>query len=589
MKPFEFALECPKCGTINTASKFIFAKKEIECGHCKETINVEQSKLISKQCPHCEKVFIYDQSKRKNVKCPHCNQPFSANEAENVAYKMVTVNCPQCGCGVEAEKDEHDVLCPLCGNHINMAKEYAKSQLVKDNAISVIRYEGDNSTFVWKHPIEDFNQGSQLIVHETQEAIVYIDGQACGPYGEGRHTLDSENIPILKKLIDVPDNGVSPFHCEVYYINKTVQMGIRWGTPDRVRFVEPESGLPLDIGASGEMTMQVVNSRKLLVKLVGTTGGLTNRNILSTNGSDAAKGLQGFFRAPLTTYLKTYLSQTIEELGINILDIDKHLQMLSGVLQQRLLPVFEEYGLTIPNFYIAAVDLPEDNPDFRRMKELIRKLWFGKKEAAIEKELIAAQRDVVIEQGQTDIITEEIKAKQKMIQAQTEGDVIRATGYAEADVMRAKGYNEKDVMQADVQKAYAAGLGNMGSGSAGGSAMSDIVGLGIGLQAAGAMSGQIGGMFKGFMQSSENEPTATSLCPKCNKPLPQGAKFCLECGEKIVSADSIVCPQCGKVIPKGKFCPECGHKIAAGCPNCGAELAPGAKFCSECGFAMQRT
>ena len=33
----------------------------------------------------------------------------------------------------------------------------------------LIKYEGDNSTFVWKHPCEDFNTTTQLIVHESQE------------------------------------------------------------------------------------------------------------------------------------------------------------------------------------------------------------------------------------------------------------------------------------------------------------------------------------------------------------------------------------------------------------------------------------
>ena len=39
------------------------------------------------------------------------------------------------------------------------------------NLTQIIKYEGDNDTFIWKHPIEDFNTGTQLIVHESQEAI----------------------------------------------------------------------------------------------------------------------------------------------------------------------------------------------------------------------------------------------------------------------------------------------------------------------------------------------------------------------------------------------------------------------------------
>ena len=92
---------------------------------------------------------------------------------------------------------------------------------------SVIKYEGDNSTFIWKHPCEDFNTSSQLIVHESQEAIFFLNGQALDLFGPGRHTLETQNIPLLRRIINIPTGGESPFHCEVYFINKTEQMAIR--------------------------------------------------------------------------------------------------------------------------------------------------------------------------------------------------------------------------------------------------------------------------------------------------------------------------------------------------------------------------
>ena len=106
---------------------------------------------------------------------------------------------------------------------------------------SVIKYEGDNSTFIWKHPCEDFNTSSQLIVHESQEAILFLNGQALDLFGPGRHTLETENIPILRHLINIPTGGESAFHCEVYFINKTEQMAIRWGTDSKVQYVEPKN------------------------------------------------------------------------------------------------------------------------------------------------------------------------------------------------------------------------------------------------------------------------------------------------------------------------------------------------------------
>ena len=50
----------------------------------------------------------------------------------------------------------------------------------------IIKYEGNNTTFVWKHPAEDFNCLTQLIVHESQEAVFFMNGQAQDVFGPGR-------------------------------------------------------------------------------------------------------------------------------------------------------------------------------------------------------------------------------------------------------------------------------------------------------------------------------------------------------------------------------------------------------------------
>ena len=84
----------------------------------------------------------------------------------------------------------------------------------------IIKYEGSNDVLVWKHPEEDFNTHSNLIVHESQEAILFKNGQALDLFGPGRHILSTENIPLLRRIINIPTNGETPFHCEVYFINK---------------------------------------------------------------------------------------------------------------------------------------------------------------------------------------------------------------------------------------------------------------------------------------------------------------------------------------------------------------------------------
>ena len=450
----------------------------------------------------------------------------------------------------------------------------------------IIMWEGDNSTFIWKHPCEDFNTLTQLIVHESQEAIFFLNGEALDLFGPGRHTLETQNVPKLGKYINRTTRGETPFHCEVYFINKTVQMGIKWGTDSKVRFLDPNLGIPLEIGASGELNLAVSDARKLLVKLVGTMKGIA----WGDNGVGFTKSIQNAFRPMISTAVKTNIAAAIKANSINILEVDENLELLSNALHGKIEAGFEEYGLTIPQFYVTNVVLPENDPNFHRMKEL-HTISFQTKlvqaealvksaQAEAEAEVTAARRKIELERQITETEVAKREAEREVIRAQAEAQAARMAGLTEAEVMRAKGYTEKDVLQAEVQKAYAEGIGNMTITGGGGGVAGDMIGLGVGMAAAGAVAPQLGEMFKGF---SAEPQAAGAKCASCGANLPANAKFCLECGEKVVAAGSVVCPQCGNTVAKGKFCPECGYKFATVCPACGKETVPGAKFCLECG------
>ena len=480
----------------------------------------------------------------------------------------------------------------------------------------LIKYEGDNSTFIWKYPSEDFNNMTQLIVHESQEAIFFANGQAADTFGPGRYKLDSENIPLLTKLANIV-TGVSVFHCEVYFINKTVQMAVKWGTDSKVRFVEPTLGVPLEIGASGEMNLAVSDGRKLLISLVGTMKGIA----WEENGPGFTKSLQRSFRPLISTAVKSNLSAAIKRREIDIVEIDEHLDSLSEDLRASIIPGFETYGLTVPQFYLTSVVLPENDANYKRLVDLhtitlqkrmssaeaevkttqaLNRASYMTAQAEAEAQIKAAQRGAILEEQTTQTEVSRREAERKLIQAQAEAQAAQMAGMAEAAVMQAKGYNQKDVLQADVQKAYAEGIGNMGpaiSGGGGGSVMGDMLGLGVGMAAMGAMAPQVGEMMKGLnfgQVGVGNTPDAGSQqpqmikCPKCGNELPVNAKFCLECGTKIeqLTENEMICPACGKKTPKGKFCMECGQPLTNRCPNCGAEVPQGGKFCLECGTKL---
>ncbi len=439
----------------------------------------------------------------------------------------------------------------------------------------IIKYEGDNSTFIWKHPCEDFNSLTQLVVHESQEAIFFMNGQALDLFGPGRYTLDTENIPKIGKLLNKTTGGKTPFHCEVYFINKTVQMAIKWGTDTKVHFIDPQFGIPLEIGACGEMNLSVYDSRKLLVKLVGTMNGIAWAN----EGGNFTKSLQSSFRPLISTSVKTCLASTIKSENINILEVDENIGKLSSAVHKQILSGFEEYGLTIPEFYVTTIVLPENDPNFKHMKDLYS-VSLQTKIAQAEADIVAARRGVELERQTTETEIEKRRAERELIRAQADAQAVKMAGFAEAEVMQAKGYSQKDVLQADVQKAYAEGIGNM---SINGGGAGDIVGLGVGIAAAGTIVPQIGEMFKSVETKAPVENANTAKCSKCGTELPANAKFCLECGEKNVSDGMIICPGCNKTVVKGKFCPECGYKFITICKDCGADITAGAKFCLNCG------
>ena len=382
----------------------------------------------------------------------------------------------------------------------------------------IIKYEGDNSTFIWKHPCEDFNTTTQLIVHESQEAILFLNGQALDLFGPGRHTLETQNIPLLRRIINIPTGGETPFHCEVYFINKTEQMAIRWGTDSKVQYVEPTYQFPLSIGASGEMSLSVDDSRKLLVRLVGTERVL-DRQQLTT-----------YFRSILMTKVKTYMAQTMRAKAINIFEIDESLEIFSADIRERLIPDFLDYGVDLKRFYVTTIVKPDGDPQYEKFKELHFRRYADIAEAKLRQ--------------QTDVIRAQTEAQKVVIDSQAQATKRMQEGYT---YQQERGF---DVAQNAASNEGAGQFSNLGIGLG----MMAGVGGTVGTMVGGAVSDAFAGM--GTVQT---QAAANQFCDQCGAELTPGAAFCDECGAPQATADT--CVKCGfKFIKPGKFCPKCGTK-----------------------------
>lgn len=386
------------------------------------------------------------------------------------------------------------------------------------NIADIIKYEGDNSTFIWKHPCEDFNTTTQLIVHESQEAIFFLNGQALDLFGPGRHTLETQNIPLLRRIINIPTGGESPFHCEVYFINKTEQMAIRWGTDSKVQYVETTYKFPISIGASGEMVLSVNDSRKLLVKLVGTERVL-DRQQLTT-----------YFRSILMTKVKTYMAQTMRANAINIFEIDESLETFSADIKERLIPDFLDYGVDLKRFYVTTIVKPDSDPQYEKFKELHFRQYADIAEAKLRQ--------------QTDVIHAQTEAQKVVIDSQAQATKRMQEGYT---YQQERGF---DVAQDAARNEAAGQYSNMG------------ISLGMMAGVGGTVGGMVGGVvadaFAG-MGAVQPQTAANKFCDQCGAELTPGAAFCDECGAAQAPADT--CVKCGfKFIKPGKFCPKCGTR-----------------------------
>lgn len=603
-----FVIECPNCGRYAEAKTGFFTKKKIECA-CGYTIDVRTDKLTSRKCPHCGNDVVFDQSKGASAKCPVCREPINTIAEQD---KTVEFSCAQCGVRLHTVKGAASYTCPVCDRVNDVAERLEKERISREGLASIIKYEGDNATFIWKHPIEDFNYGSQLIVHESQEAIFFKDGQALDLFGPGRYTLETQQLPLFEKAYRLPTDTEKTFHSEVYFINKTVQMAIKWGTPDKVRFIDPLTGTPLELGASGELNLLVEDSRKLLLKIGGTMSGIAWED---RTGSGFTKSLSASFRPMISNAVKSNLPAVIKANEIDILEVDAKLDIISESLRQKITEGFEEFGLTVPQFYVTNIALPENDPNFKRIRELHTVILQSKviqAEATIKtveaqskaqyrtaeeqaaSTIEAARREAEMQRQTTETEVAKREAERKIIAAQAEAQAQRMQGLTEAEIMAAKGYNQKDVLQSEVQKAYAEGIGNMGpvvGGGGGSSIVGDMMGLGVGLAAANAIAPQLGGMMQNFggQQPASNTPNPPEDAWDCSCGQKRIiGRFCNNCGSKrpqTANEDTWDC-SCGFKGVVGNFCNNCGAKRPT--KDAGWDCSCGQKgiignFCNNCG------
>lgn len=372
--------------------------------------------------------------------------------------------------------------------------------------IDVIKYEGGNNVLVWKHPKEDFNTSAQLIVHESQEAVVFKDGQVLPTYTAGKYTIETENIPVIRRLVGLVTDGISPNHYEVYFINKAYVMDVYWGTAPAWTIQDPSLQVPFEMQAHGQFAIRVVDSKQLLLKLVGTTSSFTS------------KALQDYFYGIMISRIKDYISNLIIEEGLSHTEINSRLIDISEKVMPKLATHFTKYGLALEEFVVENISILKD-------------------------EVYDSVRDAMKIRAANTItgVTEQEKMGYDVAKAQAQnpgtggqyGQI--ATGIAAGVAMApTMGNIARNVMQ----PVHSSGQDNIRH--------RDQFSMGV--------------VRKGGLEEKEQG----IKCVKCGTVLDADSRFCSRCGTPTAAqkVQDITCPVCGAILAKdSKFCNLCGTEL----------------------------
>ena len=218
---------------------------------------------------------------------------------------------------------------------------------LKTQVLEVIEWTDDSrDTLSYRFPDDDkaIKRGAQLIVRESQMVQFVYLGQYGDTFGPGKHTLTTDNIPILTKLASWKYGFESPFKADVYYVVTRTFTGNKWGTSNPIMLRDEDLGV-VRARAFGTYDFKIVDPRLFLKEVAGT---------------DHHFRLDEFAETMRSRIISTF-SESLASANVPIFDVaTRHSE-----LGESLLPIINvitraKYGLEITSFVVENVSVPQE-------------------------------------------------------------------------------------------------------------------------------------------------------------------------------------------------------------------------------------
>ncbi len=185
--------------------------------------------------------------------------------------------------------------------------------------------------------------GSQLVVEESQQAVFFRDGKALDTFGPGRHTLATQNLPFLTKVLGIPFEGKSPFQAAVIFVSTKTFLDLKWGTKEPVAYRDSELAM-VRLRAFGKFAVRITDAQVFVNTVVGTN------DVYTTDG------VESYFKDVIVARLTDVLGENLQ----SIFDLPKVYDELGMALKARVSDDFSKYGIELVDMYLGAITPPKE-------------------------------------------------------------------------------------------------------------------------------------------------------------------------------------------------------------------------------------
>ena len=220
----------------------------------------------------------------------------------------------------------------------------------------VIKNNMSDGELVYKFPSDDIQIGSQLIVYPNQTAFFVKGGVILDEFKSGTHTIISENLPILGKLINLPYKNETPFKAEIWFVNQIAILDCKWGTAAPLQIEDPQYEVIVPIRAYGQYGFRIINPRVFLESLVGNMSSFYTSKVID------------YFRGVIVSKLTSIIYNKLKADNLSVVNINAHVDELSISAKEKIEQVFLNYGLGIEPFNIISISVQDNDSSFQRLK-----------------------------------------------------------------------------------------------------------------------------------------------------------------------------------------------------------------------------